>query len=187
MRNHRSTSPHVSSAHSFGHTLSFLSIQPPMPCHLSSPGVLHTISHILRSQPCGSINHSHAVSHMTCGYTCHTTQVLSQFHGYCYICTRYPTNVKCQTCHLTQPHTVTLQPHTITKESQALIQSLPTLLFIQSHAHTSSCRALVVLFYKSFEGPGQGVSEAQRVGLYRLLATEERDTAPALRPCSVSS
>lgn len=44
---------------------------------------------------------------------------------------------------------------------------------------------IIILFYKNFEGPGQGVYGAQRVGLHRLMAIRGRRQHPCpLRPCS---
>lgn len=53
-------------------------------------------------------------------------------------------------------------------------------LFSPTQTHTSNFRTLLVLFYKSFECPDQGVSGAQMIGLYRLLAA--RGEGPY--PCS---
>lgn len=177
-------------SHTHFHTLSYSHLCPVLLSHLVSHTPSHTTS-LSQSQPGGVISHSHTVSHqdMWIHMPSHTTWMLSHAVS----CLLLQSHIIAHSCgvpdmpHLT--HTVIHCCHTL---PQKVIDTdtHPTYhcsLFSPTQTHTPSFRTSVVLFYKSFDGPGQGVSGAQKVGCIDCWLREERDTTPTPRPCSVLS
>lgn len=92
-----------------------------------------------------------------------------------------PRFVQRHMCHLTQSRMVATCCHQRTKDADNAAPPPSPSLFGPTQTRSSDFRTPVVLFYKSFEGPGQGLSGAQRVGLDRLAGYKRRGVPPLLR------